>query len=80
MDRTSRSRRNDRIGLAADIVGRVSAVLVSAPLVAAQVCLATGVEGMDLTGWLLLQLGCTVPGLGMFALALRLLGLLTYEP
>ncbi len=78
MDRTSRSRRNDRIRLAADILGRVSAVLVSAPLVAAQVCLAMGVEGMDLTGWL--QLGCTVPGLGMFALALRLLGLLTYEP
>ena len=80
MVRTARSRRNDRIRLAAGILGRVAAVLIGAPLVTAQVCLATGVEVMDLTEWLLFLFGCTAAGLGVFALALWLLGRLTYEP
>ena len=80
MDRTARSRRNGRIRLAANALGRVAAVLVGAPLVTVQVCLVMGVEVMDLTGWLLLLFGCMAAGLGVFALALWLLGRLTYEP
>ena len=80
MDRTSRSRRNGRIRLAANALGRVAAVLVGAPLVAAQVRLATGAGGMGLAGWLLLLLGCTAAGLGLLALALWLLGRLAPEP
>ena len=79
MGRTSRSR-NERIRWAAGALGRVAAVLVSAPLVAAQVCLVTGAEGVDPTRWLLLLLGCTAADLCVLALALWLLGRLTLEP